>query len=254
VCLQTGFYLENLISTVVHTAGEAVALYRAAAARAAIAPHALNAASSRSHVVVELTVASTAAAASAAAAPTGAVAAGGGNVADAAPQVARDGDCAQERRAVLQLADLAGCERRRQTRHAAGSAGAAEGGAINASLAVLRRVIAALAADAAAAQQCTLSASSGEAPVDTAACRGGGAAPPQRPPWRDSKLTSLLREGLGGAARSVLIACVNADDAFIEDSVSTLQYAALVRRARLHHVDRAVLASVVSTHIPHCCS
>jgi hypothetical protein len=45
-------------------------------------------------------------------------------------------------------------------------------------------------------------------------------------PYRDSKLTCLLRQSLGGNSFCLMIACLNPCDAFIEENLSTLQYAA----------------------------
>ncbi|GKY98176.1 hypothetical protein MPSEU_000775400 [Mayamaea pseudoterrestris] len=44
-------------------------------------------------------------------------------------------------------------------------------------------------------------------------------------PYRDSKLTRLLRDSLGGNCRTVLIACVSPADVNAEESINTLRYA-----------------------------
>lgn len=44
-------------------------------------------------------------------------------------------------------------------------------------------------------------------------------------PYRESKLTSLLRQSLGGNSFCLMIACLNPCDAYIEENISTLQYA-----------------------------
>lgn len=44
-------------------------------------------------------------------------------------------------------------------------------------------------------------------------------------PYRDSKLTCLLRQSLGGNSFCVMIACLNPCDMHIEENLSTLQYA-----------------------------
>jgi hypothetical protein len=44
-------------------------------------------------------------------------------------------------------------------------------------------------------------------------------------PYRDSKLTRLLRDSLGGNCRTVLIACVSPTDMHVEESINTLPYA-----------------------------
>lgn len=44
-------------------------------------------------------------------------------------------------------------------------------------------------------------------------------------PYRDSKLTSLLKQSLGGNSYCLMIACISPSDRFYEESVSTLNYA-----------------------------
>ena len=44
-------------------------------------------------------------------------------------------------------------------------------------------------------------------------------------PYRDSKLTSLLRQSLGGNSYCLMIACLNPCDVHIEENISTLNYA-----------------------------
>jgi len=44
-------------------------------------------------------------------------------------------------------------------------------------------------------------------------------------PYRDSKLTSLLRQSLGGNSYCLMIACLNSCDLQIEENISTLTYA-----------------------------
>ncbi|KAF4138757.1 Kinesin motor domain [Phytophthora infestans] len=99
--------------------------------------------------------------------------------------------------ASLNLVDLAGSESLRYT----GAEGIRqrEAGNINKSLLTLSRVINSLA-------------SSG----------GGG----QNAPFRDSKLTRLLQNSLGGNTRTLIVCCVTPSDRFIEETKSTLQFAA----------------------------
>lgn len=47
--------------------------------------------------------------------------------------------------------------------------------------------------------------------------------------FRDSKLTRLLRDSLGGNARTLMIACVSPSDVDAEETLSTLRYAARAR-------------------------
>ena len=44
-------------------------------------------------------------------------------------------------------------------------------------------------------------------------------------PYRDSKLTSLLKQSLGGNSYSLMVACLAPSDAYIEENLSTLNYA-----------------------------
>lgn len=44
-------------------------------------------------------------------------------------------------------------------------------------------------------------------------------------PYRDSKLTSILKQSIGGNSYCLMIACINPNDAFLEENISTLTYA-----------------------------
>ena len=44
-------------------------------------------------------------------------------------------------------------------------------------------------------------------------------------PYRDSKLTRMLQDSLGGNSRTVMIACVSPADVNLEESLNTLRYA-----------------------------
>ena len=105
----------------------------------------------------------------------------------------------------LSLVDLAGSERQAST----GARGAAlkESIEINTSLFVLRKVIQALAGDGG---------------------RRGGATP--HIPFRDSKLTSLLKHSLGGNSHTLMIACCSPSDAYVDENASTLEYASTAKR------------------------
>ena len=98
----------------------------------------------------------------------------------------------------LQLVDLAGSERQSQT----GTVANKESIDINKSLFTLRQVITSL--------------------TEQQKGTGGRAS---YIPYRDSKLTCLLRQSLGGNSFCLMIACLNPCDAQIEENISTMQYA-----------------------------
>ncbi|KAL1507447.1 hypothetical protein AB1Y20_008284 [Prymnesium parvum] len=111
-----------------------------------------------------------------------------------------------DRTSTLHLVDLAGSENAAR----AGSAGArlAEGRAINRSLLCLGQCIAALAA----------------------------AGRPARVPYRDSVLTLLLKESLGGNAHTLMLCAVSADRGDHEQTLSTLRYADQAKRIQTYAV------------------
>lgn len=98
----------------------------------------------------------------------------------------------------LQLVDLAGSERSAQT----GNTGLAakESIDINKSLFTLRKVITTLA-------------------------EAGNKSKMAHVPYRDSKLTSLLKQSLGGNSYCLMIACLSPSDFYVEENISTLNYA-----------------------------
>ncbi|PRD32411.1 UNVERIFIED_CONTAM: kif4 [Trichonephila clavipes] len=54
----------------------------------------------------------------------------------------------------------------------------------------------------------------------------------QHIPYRDSKLTRLLQDSLGGNSHTVMIACVNPSASCTEETLSTLRYASNTRRIK----------------------
>eukprot|EP00347_Sterkiella_histriomuscorum_P021623 403333334 len=101
----------------------------------------------------------------------------------------------------LQLVDLAGSERQSAT----GTQGLAQKESIdiNKSLFTLRKVITGLAESSKSKQKAAL----------------------QHIPYRDSKLTCLLKQSLGGNSYCLMIACLSPSDNYIEENISTLNYA-----------------------------
>ncbi|KAI2471943.1 kinesin-domain-containing protein [Annulohypoxylon bovei var. microspora] len=116
-----------------------------------------------------------------------------------------------ERSSRIRLVDLAGSERAKSTE--ATGARLREGSNINKSLTTLGRVIAALA--------------------DPKAQRPGKR---NRDivPYRDSILTWLLKDSLGGNSKTAMIACISPSD--YEETLSTLRYADQAKRIRTRAV------------------
>ncbi|KAK4457763.1 P-loop containing nucleoside triphosphate hydrolase protein [Cladorrhinum samala] len=114
-----------------------------------------------------------------------------------------------ERSSRIRLVDLAGSERAKSTE--ATGARLREGSNINKSLTTLGRVIAALAD-----------------PKKTN--RGGTTVVP----YRDSILTWLLKDSLGGNSKTAMIACIAPSD--YEETLSTLRYADQAKRIRTRAV------------------
>ena len=111
----------------------------------------------------------------------------------------------------MHLVDLAGSERQKKT----GAVGSRfrESVAINQGLLALGNVISAL---------------SGDARYGRRSARSQGA----HVPYRQSKLTRLLQDSLGGNSRTVMVACVSVTDGSMEETLSTLKYAARAMRIR----------------------
>lgn len=51
-------------------------------------------------------------------------------------------------------------------------------------------------------------------------------------PYRDSKLTRLLQDGLGGNSRTLFLACVSPADTSVDETLNTLRYAHRARNIR----------------------
>lgn len=113
-----------------------------------------------------------------------------------------------ERTARIRLVDLAGSERAKST-EATGQR-LREGSNINKSLTTLGRVIASLA--------------------DPKQGRGGKRKGRDVVPYRDSILTWLLKDSLGGNSKTAMIACISPTD--YEETLSTLRYADQAKRIR----------------------
>jgi hypothetical protein len=132
-----------------------------------------------------------------------------------------------ERTARMRLVDLAGSERANKT-EATGQR-LLEGGKINKSLTTLGRVIAALADP----RRLTANGGgSGRNSPRTLTPRKGH----QRAnsldivPYRDSVLTWLLKDSLGGNSKTAMVACISPTD--YDETLSTLRYADQAKRIR----------------------
>lgn len=122
-----------------------------------------------------------------------------------------DTDETTERSSRIRLVDLAGSERAKSTE--ATGARLREGSNINKSLTTLGRVIAALA---------------------DPKHRPGGKRNKDIVPYRDSILTWLLKDSLGGNSKTAMIACIAPSD--YEETLSTLRYADQAKRIRTRAV------------------
>ena len=99
----------------------------------------------------------------------------------------------------ISFVDLAGSERLKETK-SEGQTMVKETGNINKSLFTLGKVISLLAGDAKKLKEKYI-------------------------PYRDSKLTMLLMDSLGGTSKALMIACVSPSSAYSEETLSTLNYA-----------------------------
>ncbi|CEP01828.1 hypothetical protein PBRA_008770, partial [Plasmodiophora brassicae] len=104
----------------------------------------------------------------------------------------------------VSFVDLAGSERLRETQSSGGQM-LRETSSINRSLFLLGKVIAALGARQASPAKSHV-------------------------PYRDSLLTKLLMDSLGGTGRTVMIACVSPSSKHAKETFSTLSYAARTKR------------------------
>uniref|UniRef100_A0A0K6SAM5 Kinesin motor domain-containing protein n=1 Tax=Chromera velia CCMP2878 TaxID=1169474 RepID=A0A0K6SAM5_9ALVE len=107
--------------------------------------------------------------------------------------------------------DLAGSERAKRTR--AEGARLREGIHINGGLLALGNVICALTAE-------------------SAGNMGGRDGRDSHVPYRDSKLTRILQDSLGGNSKTVMIACVSGAVADLTESVNTIRYASRARNIK----------------------
>ncbi|GBF91684.1 kinesin family member heavy chain [Raphidocelis subcapitata] len=222
--LPSGVTLSGAVEREVHSREEMVAVLEQGSLCRAVGATNMNNRSSRSHAIFTITLEqrrmqpSTAAASRAASPARRAAAAAAGDAAAAAALVAEaaedeeeedddgeDGDGGDDSAedyliAKMHLVDLAGSERAKRT----GAEGARlrEAININKGLLALAKVISAL--------------------VDNQG----------HVPYRDSKLTRLLQDSLGGNSRTLMLACVSPADVNREESLNTLRYADRARHIK----------------------
>lgn len=130
-----------------------------------------------------------------------------------------------ERSSRIRLVDLAGSERAKST-EATGQR-LREGSSINKSLTTLGRVIAALA-DPQKRRKSKAPSGSGSTLKPPASSSKSIV------PYRDSVLTWLLKDSLGGNSKTAMIACIAPSD--YEETLSTLRYADQAKRIRTRAV------------------
>jgi len=235
-CPHRGVWVRGAVEVEVdHRDGGKVALerLRAAGARRAVGRTGLNADSSRSHLIVGFRVETSK---ETAATP------------GIEPGTSRSS-------AKLFLVDLAGCEKAAKSLAAGDRLDEAKG--INKSLSALGNVVSALV------EGDRVGAFGGNPPVGGSSPDGAdeadspsgasksGVVPKQTPPsthvpYRDSKLTFLLQESLGGNARATLVVCLSPDVADTAETISSLRFGARARRvsARLERGNRSVAGSI----------
>ncbi|KAK7197138.1 kinesin [Novymonas esmeraldas] len=225
---EHGVYVHNALRTRVASEQQCTAAIYAHAASRVSAATAMNEHSSRSHCVIRVTVERSHYLEDAAAAAgeteeeeeddedgddeDDAAALRGGD----APTGKAAAAAAKHRKTVLStlnMVDLAGSERVAKT----GATGQrmVEGGHINKSLTTLTTVINRLASEA---------SSNGGG--------GGGSASSSFIPYRDSRLTHLLKTAIGGNSFTVVLCCITPAIESANESRSTLQFASRAKRIR----------------------
>jgi kinesin family protein 5 len=171
-----GVYLEGVVETVITSPLNLLNCLENAGKKRATGGHAMNARSSRSHLVAILTL-----------------------------TTVRGGVTTVGK---LSVCDLAGSEMVRKTE--AEGQRLQEAKAINRSLSALGNVINAL----------------------TLVKEGGGSGQQSHVPYRDSKLTRLLQDSLGGNAKTALIVTASVSSFNVSETLSTLRFGTRAKRLR----------------------
>lgn len=220
---KTGaFYVPELTVVPCFSLADLLQVINLGLQRRRVGSHALNKESSRSHAILTVTIDSTPIPVSSSSAMSSAsstiLARQPSNAATAATTIQQRQHFGLARKGKITFVDLAGSERLKDSQ----STGATlrETSSINRSLFTLGKVISALADRS--------SSSSG------GGARGGGAGPstPSIIPYRDSKLTKLLMDSLGGSAMCLIVACCSPSNMSVEETLSTLGYATRAKNIR----------------------
>ena len=128
----------------------------------------------------------------------------------------------------LHLVDLAGSERVAKT----GNTGVRfrESIHINSGLLALGNVISALSSsDALAAAAAASAPAAVSVAAANAAARRVAGSKRAHVPYRESKLTRLLKDSLGGNSRTLMFCCVSPNESNMDESINSLKYASRVR-------------------------
>ncbi|ORX53879.1 kinesin-domain-containing protein [Piromyces finnis] len=126
----------------------------------------------------------------------------------------------------VSFVDLAGSERINSTKNT--GVRLKEGVNINKSLTTLGKVISALAEQS--AKNISSGNSSSSSIVKSPRLKSGRATPEYHIPYRDSVLTWLLKDSLGGNSKTVVIAAISPADVNYEETLSTLRFAERAKR------------------------
>eukprot|EP00937_MAST-01D_sp_MAST-1D-sp2_P007826 g7826.t1 len=221
---ERGTFVEGATEWVVGSAAEAKALLRQGSAARAVGAHAMNARSSRSHTLFVQTIERR-------------LTRGGGK------DGGGEGEGGGERKTGrLYLVDLAGSEMVRKTQ-ASGQA-LLEARHINKSLSALALVISNLAGESAGMEsggipkarprtrQRRRSSASLRPGADGDAAADPGASAKGHVPYRDSKLTRILQDSLGGNAKTALVVTCSASSLQMSESLSTLRFGSCASRVK----------------------
>lgn len=194
--------VKGLVRRMVATEEEALALFFAGESIRSRSKHALNANSSRSHCIFTLYLET--------------------------KQGSEGSMGMRGLQSKLTCVDLAGSERTKKT-HASGQT-LKEAMFINKSLSFLEQTVNALSKSS---RFLTKSSKGGGGGGGGAAGGGGGGT---FVPFRQSKLTSVLKDALGGNCKTVMVGTIWPEDRHLEETISTLRFASRVRMLTTHAV------------------